>query len=87
VAGLGLPASRRAVEEAAELVDGQLDQSGRGGFAFDRGGDGEEGVSEHGEGGPQEIAQRWVRIWTANAAIITDHPDLIYPRQTLITRN
>lgn len=42
------------VEQAAELVDGQVDEvvGCRCVVAFDRGGDGEEGVGEHREGGP-----------------------------------
>ncbi len=42
------------VEEAAEFVDAQLDQPRRRGLvvAFDGGGHGEEGVGEHGQGGP-----------------------------------
>ena len=44
----------QGVEESSELVDGQLDHAGGGRcvIAFGRGGDGEEGVGEHREGGP-----------------------------------
>ena len=44
----------QGVEESAKLVDGQRDQPGRGGcgVAFDGGGHGQEGVGEHGQGGP-----------------------------------
>ena len=45
---------QQGVEEAAKLVDGQRDQTGRGGLgvAFGGGGHGQEGVGEHGQGGP-----------------------------------
>jgi hypothetical protein len=44
----------QGVEESAELVDGQCDQArGYGlGVAFGGGGHGQEGVGEHGQGGP-----------------------------------
>src|SRR5436309_2737889 len=44
----------QGVEQSPELVDGQLDHAGgrRCVIAFDGGGDGEEGVGEHREGGP-----------------------------------
>ncbi len=47
-------AEEQGVEELAELVDGQLDEPGRcrSGVAFDGGGHGQEGVGEHGQGGP-----------------------------------
>lgn len=45
---------QQCIEESAELVDGQRDQACRRGcgFAFDRGGHGQEGMGEHGQGGP-----------------------------------
>jgi hypothetical protein len=45
---------RERIEESAKLVDGQCDQPGRGGcgVAFGCGGHGQEGVGEHGRGGP-----------------------------------
>ena len=45
---------QQGVEESAEFVDGQRDQPGRGGscVAFGGGGHGQEGVGEHGQGGP-----------------------------------
>ena len=44
----------QGVEEASKLVDGQRDQtSGCGlGVSFGSGGHGQEGVGEHGQGGP-----------------------------------
>ena len=45
---------QQGVEESAKLVDGQRDQPGRCGLgvAFGGGGHGQEGVGEHGQGGP-----------------------------------
>ena len=45
---------QQGVEESAKLVDGQRDQPGRCGcgVAFGGGGHGQEGVGEHGQGGP-----------------------------------
>ena len=44
----------QGVEDTSKLVDGQRDQACRGGcgVAFDRGGHRQEGVGEHGQGGP-----------------------------------
>ena len=45
---------QQGVEESAKLVDGQRDQPGRCGLGvtFGGGGHGQEGVGEHGQGGP-----------------------------------
>ena len=45
---------QQGVEESAKLVDGQCDEPGRCGLgvAFGGGGHGQEGVGEHGQGGP-----------------------------------
>ena len=44
----------QGVEEATKLVDGQRDQTGRCGLgvSFSGGGHGQEGMREHGQGGP-----------------------------------